>query len=44
MFYIGSDPECFVGNASGVKSIVGRIGGTKDDPQPLPLGDGFAVQ
>jgi hypothetical protein len=44
MFYIGADPECFVGNSSGVKSIIGRVGGTKEHPQQLPLGEGFAVQ
>ena len=44
MFYIGADPEVFVGNTTGVKSIIGRIGGTKDNPRPMPIGEGFAVQ
>ena len=44
MFFIGADPECFVGNESGVVSIIGKIGGTKHHPLPLPLGPGFAVQ
>lgn len=43
-FFIGADPEVFVGDASGVRSIIGKIGGTKDHPLPLPLGKGFAVQ
>lgn len=44
MFSIGADPEVFVGDSLGVRSIIGKIGGTKMCPQPLPLGDGFAVQ
>ncbi len=44
MYYCGADPEVFVGNASGVKSIIGRIGGTKEAPLALPIGEGFAVQ
>lgn len=44
MFYIGADPEVFVGQNGRVKSIVGLVGGTKAHPRPLPLGDGFAVQ
>ena len=43
-FFIGADPEVFVGQNGRVKSIVGLIGGTKANPRPLPLGDGFAVQ
>ena len=44
-FAIGADPEVFVGDDSGAaKSIIGKIGGTKYAPLPLPLGDGFAVQ
>lgn len=43
-FLIGADPEIFVGDAQGVRSIIGKIGGTKRRPLPLPLGDGFAVQ
>lgn len=44
MFQIGADPEVFVGDSQGVRSIIGKIGGTKAHPLPLPLGDGFAVQ
>ena len=44
MFFIGADPECFVGNDKGVVSIIGKIGGTKQAPLPLPIGPGFAVQ
>jgi hypothetical protein len=44
MFFAGADPEIFVGNSNGVKSIIGLIGGTKDYPMPLPIGEGFAVQ
>lgn len=44
MFRVGADPEIFVGDGASVRSIVGRIGGTKEFPRPLPLGDGFAVQ
>ena len=43
-FMIGADPEIFVGNDNGVRSIVGLIGGTKRVPRPLPIGEGFAVQ
>jgi hypothetical protein len=44
-FCIGADPEVFVGNNLGVRSIVGLIGGTKYMPRPLlELGNGFAVQ
>jgi hypothetical protein len=43
-FIIGADPEVFVGDKTGVRSIIGKIGGTKANPMPLPLGEGFAVQ
>lgn len=43
-FKIGCDPEIFVGNDTGYKSIIGTIGGTKDFPRPLEIGEGFAVQ
>lgn len=44
-FMIGCDPEVFVADATGVRSIIGTIGGSKDNPTPLlRLGDGFAVQ
>lgn len=41
---LGADPEIFVGVNGSVRSIIGKIGGTKKDPLPLPIGDGFAVQ
>lgn len=45
MFSIGADPEVFVCDDNGVRSIIGKIGGTKEAPMPLvSLGDGFAVQ
>lgn len=43
-FLIGADPEVFVGDDQQVRSIIGKIGGTKDFPLALPIGDGFAVQ
>ena len=43
-FTIGADPECFVGDGSGVRSIIGKMGGTKTHPRPMPIGEGFAVQ
>jgi hypothetical protein len=43
-FKIGADPEIFVGDSQSVRSIIDKIGGTKECPAPLPLGDGFAVQ
>lgn len=41
---LGADPEVFVGVNGAVRSIIGKVGGTKDNPQPLPIGQGFAVQ
>jgi hypothetical protein len=44
-FKIGCDPEIFVGDHTGFRSIIDTIGGTKDFPRPLQqLGNGFAVQ
>lgn len=43
-FYAGCDPEIFVAKDGAVKSIIGLLGGTKDCPMPLPIGDGFMVQ
>lgn len=41
----GCDPEMFLQSTLGeLRSSVGLIGGTKIAPQPLPLGDGYAVQ
>lgn len=43
---LGCDPEAFLVDVHGqLKSSIGLIGGSKDDPRPLPeLGDGYAVQ
>lgn len=42
---LGCDPEFFLEDVYGkLKSSIGLIGGSKAYPQPLPLGDGFAVQ
>lgn len=43
-FTIGADPEVFVRDAKSVRSIIGKIGGSKEIPMPLPIGDGFAWQ
>lgn len=43
-FLIGADPEVFVGDDTQVRSIIGKIGGTKASPLALPIGEGFAVQ
>jgi len=42
---LGCDPEVFMADLEGhLKASIGRIGGTKDYPLPLPIGEGFAVQ
>ncbi len=43
-FMIGADPEVFLGDETGVRSVIGKVGGTKENPRPMPLGEGFAVQ
>jgi len=44
-FSLGADPELFMKDANDAfMSAVGLIGGSKHDPRPLPIGDGFAVQ
>lgn len=44
-FNIGADPEVFVRDTKGVRSIIGCVGGSKVSPMPLfGLGEGFAVQ
>lgn len=44
-FTIGADPELFLVDPDGnYIAACGLIGGTKRDPQPLPIGNGFAVQ
>lgn len=41
----GADPEVFLTNLNGeFVSSIGRIGGSKMNPLPLPLGEGYAVQ
>lgn len=43
--YLGCDPEIFLTDSAGaLVSAVGKIGGTKQAPRPLPIGEGFAVQ
>ena len=45
MFKLGADPEIFLQDASlAFISAIDKVGGTKDAPRPLPIGDGFAVQ
>ncbi len=45
MFKLGADPEIFLKDASNAFiSAIGKIGGSKQFPRPLPIGDGFAVQ
>lgn len=42
---VGCDPEIFLIDAAGAfRSSIGIIGGSKHDPRPLPIGDGYAVQ
>lgn len=44
-FTIGADPEVFIGDNESVRSVIGKIGGTKAFPRPLAdLGNGYAVQ
>lgn len=44
-FKLGADPEMFMSDRMGnLKASCGRIGGTKTNPQPLGIGEGFAVQ
>lgn len=44
-FTLGADPELFMADATGgLISAIDRIGGTKQFPRPLPIGDGCAVQ
>lgn len=44
-FMLGADPELFMKDGNDAfMSAVGLIGGSKQHPQPLPIGDGFAVQ
>lgn len=42
---LGCDPEAFLVDVGGqFKSAIGRIGGTKESPQQLDLGEGYCVQ
>ena len=42
---LGADPELFLVDAAGAfVSAIGKIGGSKTHPLPLPLGDGYAMQ
>lgn len=42
---LGCDPECFLADIQGqLKSSIGKVGGSKSHPLPLPLGEGYAVQ
>lgn len=43
-FTIGADPELFLADNTSIRSVIGKVGGTKTMPQPLPLGEGYAVQ
>ena len=44
--FIGADPEIFLQDAAagGLVASIGLIGGSKEHPRPLPIGDGYAVQ
>ena len=42
-FSIGCDPEVFVGDTI-PRSVIGKVGGSKENPMPLPIGEGFCVQ
>lgn len=42
---LGCDPEIFLKDAAGgLVASCGLIGGSKEQPLPLPIGDGYAVQ
>jgi hypothetical protein len=42
---LGCDPEAFLLDVRGqLKSSIGLVGGSKECPLPLPLGEGYAVQ
>lgn len=42
---LGCDPEAFLQDVNGqLKSSIGLIGGSKDSPMPLPIGEGYCVQ
>lgn len=44
-FKIGADPEMFMASLDGqLKASCGRIGGTKAQPMPLGIGEGYSIQ
>jgi len=43
-FSLGCDPEIFVTDGLMARSVIGKVGGTKHNPMPLPIGEGFCVQ
>lgn len=44
-YSIGADPEWFVKSDKKIVSIIGKVGGTKQEPLPVvSLGNGFSVQ
>ena len=44
-YKLGADPEMFMADRMGqLKAACGRIGGTKQHPMPMGIGDGFFVQ
>lgn len=44
-FKLGADPEMFMATIDGqLKAACGRIGGSKENPAPLGLGEGFFIQ
>jgi hypothetical protein len=44
-FKLGCDPELFMADINGkLRAACGLIGGSKQNPRPLPLGDGYMVQ
>jgi len=45
MLKLGCDPEIFLqGEKGNLVSSIGKVGGSKHAPLPLPIGDGFCVQ
>lgn len=45
MLTLGSDPELFLMDGNKPRSVIGLLGGTKDNPEPVPeLGKGFGYQ
>jgi Phage phiEco32-like COOH.NH2 ligase-type 2 len=45
MLKLGCDPEIFLRDMQGaITASCDKIGGSKDYPRPLPIGDGYAIQ